>query len=168
MIASRISNLVFLFALVVPLLLSTHVAAQTCDTVVDMMPTDVPRIYIPMSGVSAPLPGSLELSSIAARYEMLEGEMQLEYVGQMSPNGSGETDNAAVYRIKNAEAFFGLGNNKRWARRGLVLWLTVKKRAASVRVGWLDIEDWRKYRPDILGLRLAQSYCLPISPAPGF
>lgn len=147
-------------------LVATNAAEWSCDTGKDMMPTSEVRKYIPMPGVSAPLPGSLELSSTTARYEMLDGEMQLEYAGRMSPNGGGETDNAAVYRIKNSEAFFALQDNSRWSQRSPVLWLTVRQRAASIRVGWLDIEDWREYRPDILGLRLAQSYCLPTSPTP--
>jgi hypothetical protein len=142
-------------------LASTEAAAQSCDTGKDMMPSSELREYIPMPGVSTPLPGNLELSSTSARYQMLDGKMELEYAGQMPPERGGETDGATVYRIVNSGAFFALPHNSRWARRSPILWLFVTERPASIRVGWLDTEDWREYRPDVLGLRLAQTYCLP-------
>jgi hypothetical protein len=147
-------------------LVSTEAAGQSCDTGKDMMPTSELREYIPKPGVSTPLPGNLELSSTIARYEKLDGEMELEYEGRMPPDRGGETDSAAVYRIKNSETFFALPRNARWSQHGPVLWFVITKRAASLRIGWLNIEDWRQYRPDALGLRLAQSYCLPTSTAP--
>jgi hypothetical protein len=109
--------------------------------------------YVPLSREMVPL-GELHLSNTLMGFDALEGEMKLQYVGQL-PEGVGRgLDGASVYRVKNWEAY-----NKHNAGRDS--WCSEAPRFIAVNsetgapawsreifVGLLTLEDWSKYTPD--------------------
>jgi hypothetical protein len=98
--------------------------------------------------------GELHLSNTQMGFDALEGEMKLQYVGQLPEDVGRGLDGALVYRIKNWAAY-----NKQ--NTGKDAWCAEAPRFIAVNsetgapawsreifVGLLTLEDWSKYTPD--------------------
>jgi hypothetical protein len=109
--------------------------------------------YVPLTRTMVPL-GELHLSNTMMGFDELQGEMKLQYVGQL-PEGVGRgLDGASVYRVKNAAAYFKQNAARDdWcmeaprfvavnSETGAPAW------SREIFVGLLTLEDWKKYTPD--------------------
>lgn len=108
--------------------------------------------YVPVSRDMEPL-GELHLSNTLMRLEALEGEMKLEYVGQM-PEAAGESlGGASVYRVRNWRPYFKqnagraayCGEPPRWiavnSKTGAPAW------SQEISVAFLTLEKWESFSP---------------------
>jgi hypothetical protein len=120
-----------------------------CDTPHTKFPV---QGYAPLTRSMQPL-GQLHLSNTSMRFEMLEGEMKLQYVGQM-PETAGETlAGASVYRVKNSQPYFKRNaGHEGWCDEA-PRWLAVNSETGApawsreITVGLLTLEEWSKYTP---------------------
>ena len=109
--------------------------------------------YVPISRSMEPL-GELHLSNTVMQLAELDGEMKLQYVGQM-PDAAGEQlAGASVYRVKNWQPYFkqNAGRNAYCAEPPR--WVAVNSDTGApawsreVTVALLTLEKWSEYTPD--------------------
>ncbi len=109
--------------------------------------------YVPVSRTMEPL-GELDLSNTLMRLGTLEGEMKLEYVGQMPESAGEDLAGASVYRVKNWEPFFKQNVGKNAYCKSAPRWVVVNSKTGApswsneIWVGLLTLEEWAKYTPD--------------------
>jgi hypothetical protein len=98
--------------------------------------------------------GELHLSNTIMQLDALEGEMKLQYVGQM-PDAAGESlAGASVYRVRNWQPYF----KQNAGRTGYCMepprWVAVNSDTGApawsreVTVALLTLEKWSEYTPD--------------------
>ncbi|MEP7242934.1 MAG: hypothetical protein ABI885_04535 [Gammaproteobacteria bacterium] len=110
------------------------------------------QAYVPVSEDLQPL-GELELSNTKMRLGALEGEMKLQYVGQMPDTAGNDLAGASVYRVKNSAPYFKKNANKRSYCSEAPLWVAVNSETGApawsneIWLGLLTLEDWSKYSP---------------------
>jgi hypothetical protein len=94
--------------------------------------------------------------------------MQLEYVGQLPADNGYETAIAWVYRVKNADQYAKLnrGNGEFPCH---IRYLTIQQRGPRyIRLGALDLANWRDYRGIGHGLCFGEGRILQdVTDAPG-
>ncbi len=108
--------------------------------------------YVPVSRDLEPL-GELHLSNTLMRLEALDGEMKLEYVGQM-PEAAGEVlAGASMYRVKNWQPYFKQNAGRAAYCAEAPRWVAVNSKAGApawsteIWIGLLTLEEWAKYSP---------------------
>jgi hypothetical protein len=108
--------------------------------------------YVPVSEDMAPL-GELDLSNTLMRFTALEGEMKLDYVGQMPETAGEDLAGATVYRVKNAERYFEQNAGRKAYCGSAPRWVAVNSTtgapawSSEISVALLTLEDWSKFRP---------------------
>jgi hypothetical protein len=132
---------------------------------VDPMPTGNVRSYSALSnGTASTLGTTMKLSRTAASFSKLKGELKLQY-SDVWKNGNDTDFGGNVYKVLNADEFFSQNKGKNGFCDEPVRWLTVMDMSdqlgdGAVRIGMLSIDDWRKYKPDVLGACSADTFTL--------
>jgi hypothetical protein len=109
--------------------------------------------YVPVSRTMEPL-GELDLSNTLMRLGALEGEMKLDYVGQMPESAGEDLVGASVYRVKNWEPFFKQNAGRNAYCTSAPRWVVVNSKTGApswsneIWVGLLTLEEWEQYTPD--------------------
>ena len=109
--------------------------------------------YVPISRSMEPL-GELHLSNTVMQLDALEGEMKLQYVGQM-PDAAGESlAGASVYRVRNWQPYFKQNAGRTGYCNQPPRWVAVNSDTGApawsreVTVALLTLEEWSQYTPD--------------------
>ena len=109
--------------------------------------------YVPVSRAMEPL-GELYLSNTVMQLAELEGEMKLQYVGQMPEAAGEDLAGASVYRVKNWQPYFKQNAGHKAYCQEAPRWVVVNSKtgapawSSEIYVGLLTLEEWSKYTPD--------------------
>lgn len=110
--------------------------------------------YVPVSRSLEPL-GELHLSNTVMRLAALDGEMKLQYVGQM-PDAAGEDlAGASVYRVKNWKPYFKQNTGRKGYCAEAPRFVAVNSDSGAaawsreITIALLTLEEWSKYTPDV-------------------
>jgi hypothetical protein len=109
--------------------------------------------YVPVSRSLEPL-GELHLSNTVMQLAALDGEMKLQYVGQM-PDAAGEDlAGASVYRVKNWQPYFKQNAGRKGYCDEAPRFVAVNSDTGApawsreITLSLLTLEHWSKYTPD--------------------
>jgi hypothetical protein len=109
--------------------------------------------YVPVSRSLEPL-GELHLSNTIMQLAALDGEMKLQYVGQM-PEAAGENlAGAAVYRVRNWQPYFKQNAGRKAYCSEPPRWVAVNSETGApawsreISIALLTLDEWSKYSPD--------------------
>jgi hypothetical protein len=109
--------------------------------------------YVPVSRGMEPL-GELYLNNTKMQLAELEGEMKLQYVGQMPDTAGEDLTGASVYRVKNWQPYFKQNAGRNAYCKEAPRWVTVNSKtgapawSSEIDVGLLTLEEWSKYTPN--------------------
>jgi hypothetical protein len=112
--------------------------------------------YVPLSRDMTPW-GELQLSHRSLRLDALDGEMKLDYAGVMPEQAGEELSGAAVYRVRNAQAYFSRNRQHEEFCAEPPRWLLVNSRNGApawsdeIWVAVLTLENWTAYKPHQAG-----------------
>ena len=124
------------------------------------LPTAVARTYEAYSNNTDYLLGTMHLSTTFVSFSVLEGSMDIEFVGKApDPEKLSKTD-ADIYRVRNPDQFFQLNKGRNGFCHEPIRWFGIVPLGSNsiVRIFFYTISDYREYRPDSLGLCSADSY----------
>jgi hypothetical protein len=119
--------------------------------------------YVPVSRGMQPL-GELYLSNTVMQLADLQGEMKLQYVGQMPEAAGEDLAGASVYRVKNWQPYFKQNAGRNAFCKEAPRWVAVNSKtgapawSSEIYVGLLTLEEWSKYTPDEHRSCLAGTY----------
>ena len=108
--------------------------------------------YVPVSRDVAPL-GELHLSNTQLRLGALQGEMKLEYVGQISESAGTDMAGGSVYRVKNADRYFKQNEGRNAWCSEPPLWVVVNSETGApawsneIFIGLLTVKEWSQFTP---------------------
>jgi hypothetical protein len=109
--------------------------------------------YVPVSRAMEPL-GELHLSNTVMQLGALDGEMKLQYVGQM-PDAAGESlAGASVYRVKNWQPYFKQNTGRKGYCAEAPRFVAVNSETGApwwsreITISLLTLEEWSKFTPD--------------------
>lgn len=109
--------------------------------------------YVPVTRSLEPL-GELHLSNTVMQLAALDGEMKLQYVGQM-PDAAGEDlAGASVYRVKNWQPYFKQNTGRKGYCAEAPRFVAVNSETGApwwsreITISLLTLEEWSKYTPD--------------------
>jgi hypothetical protein len=130
----------------VPFLLT----AAACSTPHAQFPV---QKYVPVSRDLEAL-GEMQLSNTLMHLDGLEGDMKLQYVGQM-PEAAGEKlFGASVYRVKNWSAYYKANAGRRGYCSEAPRFVAVNSETGApawsreIEIALLTLEEWSKFTPD--------------------
>jgi hypothetical protein len=137
----------------------SYFAAISCFVLVVLSACSTPHTqfpvqkYVPVTRSLEPL-GELYLSNTLMKLVALEGEMKLQYVGQM-PESAGETlAGASVYRVTNWEGYYKANAGHAGYCEEAPRFVAVNSETGApawskeISVSLLTLEEWSKYTPD--------------------
>jgi hypothetical protein len=125
-------------------------------------------IYEPLSNNTDFTLGEMVLSTTYASFSVLHGHMNLEFAGTTRDPERLGTSDARVYRVKNAQQYFQLNRGANGFCEAPITWFGVAPITLNwnmhdgfggdVRIFLMTIGDYRRYRPDKLGLCSADTF----------
>lgn len=101
--------------------------------------------------------GELEFSNQSLSFENRQGEMKLQYVGQMPDTAGDELAGASVYRVENANSYFTANRNAEGFCTEPPRWAAINSPAGApawsgeIWVSLLTLEDWTAFEPGVPG-----------------
>jgi hypothetical protein len=107
--------------------------------------------YVPTTRELLPL-GQLHLNNKLLKFEALEGQMNLQYVGIMPDSAGPDIAGATIYRVKNAQAFSRKNAGKDAFCTKVPLWVAVSSENGApawsnqIWVGLLTLENWASFK----------------------
>ena len=109
--------------------------------------------YVPLTRAMQPF-GELDLSNTLMRLEGLQGEMKLQYVGQMPETAGEDLAGASVYRVKNWQPYFKQNAEREGWCAEAPRYIAVNSETGApawsreITISVLTLDEWSKYTPD--------------------
>ena len=106
--------------------------------------------YVPVSRALEPL-GELHLSNTVMQLAALDGEMRLQYVGQMPEAAGEDLAGASVYRVKNWQPYFKQNLGRKAYCEEPPRWVAVNSETGApawsreITVALLAVDEWANY-----------------------
>jgi len=97
--------------------------------------------------------GTLDFDNRSLQLESLKGDMKLEYVGTLPETAGEDLAGAAVYRIKNAEAYHAANQSQDSFCPRPARWVALNSKAGApawsseIYLALLTVDDWATFAP---------------------